>query len=157
MRDKTHRIGMTIVVVVTFLLCIGLFYLLIQKFAEDISAVLSLIIGVLIVLSYLFYNYKNLSHDISRVNALTQIWLGLIIVVGSIISILIYLIFGVEFSNVLLIMSGIVIILLFLSVRKFDIYLEKLTVGQNVISKKITSLNEQSGQKKLIATKKKSK
>jgi peptidoglycan biosynthesis protein MviN/MurJ (putative lipid II flippase) len=136
MRDTKHRVLTTIVTVISLAVCFAVFQYLSQTKSIEVAAVIAFILGILIVLFYQIFNYKNLSHSISRVNSLTQIWLGLIIIVAGIITVLLNLSFGVEFSTALIWMAGLVLLLLFLTIKHFDSYLEKkVDVGKKAKSK----------------------
>jgi hypothetical protein len=123
MRDKEHRILATVVLLLSVLFSYIMFTILNKTRSTEISAVIAFSAGILVVVGYQLFNFKNLQHKTTKINSLTQIWLGLMLVVACIF-VLILAAAGVEFSTALLWMCGIVLAMLFLSIKKFDEFLE---------------------------------
>ena len=124
MRDKQHRIQATIVLIISIFIAYYLFIVLSRSRSSEISALIAFSAGILLVVGYQLYNFKNLKHKLTKVNSLTQVWLGLLFVAAAIF-VLILNSSGVEFSTAMMWMSGTVLALLFLSIKKFDEFLEK--------------------------------
>lgn len=124
MRDKEHRVLATVVLVLGVVLAYLIFNLLRKTRSTEVSAIIAFSAGILIVVGYQLFNFKNLQHKTTKINSLTQIWLGLMLVVASIF-ILILSASGMEFGTALMWMAGIVLAMLFLSIKKFDEFLEK--------------------------------
>jgi len=125
MRDKKHRIINTLMLVAALAFAMLIFNFLSTARSNEVSAVIAFCAGVLIVVVYQLFNYKKLEHKTSKINSMTQIWLGLLLVVSGITVLILNVSFLVEFSTALIWMSGIVLALMFLSIKKFDTYLEK--------------------------------
>jgi ABC-type Fe3+-siderophore transport system permease subunit len=124
MRDKEHRVLATVVLVLGVVLAYLIFNILRKTRSTEVSAIIAFSAGILIVVGYQLFNFKNLQHKTTKINSLTQIWLGLMLVVASIF-ILILSASGMEFATALMWMAGIVLAMLFLSIKKFDEFLEK--------------------------------
>ena len=123
MRDKQHRIIATIVLVLSVCFVFYLFNVLSRTRSNEISALIAFSTGILIIVGYQLLNFKSLKHKVTKINSLTQVWLGLLFVVASIF-VLILTSKGVEFATALMWMSGAVLVMLFLSIKKFDEFLE---------------------------------
>jgi len=123
MRDKKHRILSTFVLIMAIILAFYMFNMLSRARSMEISALIAFSAGILVVVLYQLINFKNLRHKVTKVNALTQVWLGLLFVVASIF-VLVLNTAGIEFATAMMWMSGFVIALLFLSIKHFDEFLE---------------------------------
>lgn len=128
MRDKTHRVATTIVLVLSFTVATLVYFAMVKRItlpqAEEISALIAFSIGMFMNTSYLLFNFRSLKHKDTKLNTSTQIWFGIVVIIASLVALLL-IGFGMEFSTALILMSGIVITLLYLSIERFDEFLEK--------------------------------
>lgn len=134
MRDKTHRIGTLIVLLLSFFVAIiiymGLNPLIYGPQNQEIAAIIAFSAGLFLNTSYLIFSFKNVEHDDTRLNVSTQIWFGLILIFASLVTLILIGFLEVAFSTALIWMSGVTLILLYVSIDKFDEYLEKETGHQ---------------------------
>lgn len=124
-RDKKHRINSTIVVIVSFIIALGIFFFQKGRFGDEIAAIAALITGIFINVLYQYSYLRHLEHNMTRVNAMTQVWLGVIIMASGFVTIILNTVFNVEFSTAVIWMAGITLVILFLSIKHFDRYLEE--------------------------------
>lgn len=97
-------------------------------------ALISLIIGVSLLVGYisLFYkkNHKFLK-NVDKVNILTQIYMGYILTISFCVAFFLMLL-GIDITNSLLVISLTVLLLIFLTIRSYDRFLERklsITIG----------------------------
>ncbi|MCF7862307.1 hypothetical protein K9M79_08785 [Candidatus Woesearchaeota archaeon] len=124
MRDAKHRLNNTIILILTLIISIETFFIISGTLPYEVSGLISFAIAVLIYTIYAQWSVKQTTHEITQVNTHTQVWLGQIILVACIVVLIGNTIMGVEFSTMLLWMSGTVVAILLLTIRKFDKYLE---------------------------------
>ena len=125
MRDKKHRIINTIILVAGFIIAIGVFFMIKSINTNEIAAIIAFCTGVIIIIMHQMFTFKNLKHKITKINSLTQIWLGVLILVASIMVLALHSWFGVDFSTALIWMASLIIIMILLSIKKFDKFIEK--------------------------------
>jgi amino acid permease len=146
MRDVKHRLNNTVIFILTLIISIESFFLLLISLSYEISALISFAIAVLIYTLYAQWSLKEATHEITKINTHTQIWLGQIVLVACVLVLIGNTIIGIDFSTMLMWMSGTVIAVILLTIRRFDIYLEHKVKLED--SKKIDTVSKTKNQKK---------
>ncbi len=123
-RDKKHRILATQILLSSLAFAAFIFFFMRNSVSDEIAATWAFAAGVSLNVLYHFFYLEYMEHNLSKINSLTQVWLGIIIVISSIITIILNTLFNVEFSTAVIWMSGIVLLLMFTTIKKFDVYLE---------------------------------
>ena len=124
-RDKKHRIMSTAVLLISIALSVGIFFLfLMAGFSSEVSGLIAFSIAISINIIYQYAYFFHMEEDITKVNALTQVWFGVIIIFSCSLILILHVFFGVGFENALIFMSALVITTIFLTIKKFDEYIE---------------------------------
>ncbi len=124
MADVKERIITTIVLVVSLIVAGFIFILLNSRFSTEMALLVALPLGILINIVYLLAFYEETHDKKKKVNTLTQIWAGCVIIVASIIVGILHAIFNIEIGTLLIYLTVVVLILIFVSIKKYDNYLE---------------------------------
>ena len=148
MAEVKERIITTIVLIVSLVVAGLIFTLLNTRFSAEAALLVALPLGILINVVYLLAFYEE-SHDAKKkINTLTQIWAGIIIIASSVIVGIIRLIFEVDISTLLICLTAAVLILIFASIRRYDRFLEsRISRAEKRVSRPAVARKKKSAKK----------
>jgi hypothetical protein len=120
-----QRILTTIVTLCVFLFAFILFVLLSRLLSLEMSLILTFLVAITLLTVYQLYHYRFCHEHATLVNTLTQIYAGTILVVGILIMLILKLLLGIEYVTSYIILSAVVILLVFLTLGRYDEFLEE--------------------------------
>lgn len=120
-----QRILTTIVVLCVFLLSFIVFVLCSQVASLETTLVITFLIAILALTLYQSYNYRFCHERVTLVNTLTQIYFGVILIVSLLLMLLLQWLFSIEITTSYIILSAIVILFVFLTLQRYDAFLEE--------------------------------
>lgn len=119
-----QRLLTTIVTVNVFLACFLLFFLLSRAIDLEMTLILTFLAGIVMLTGYQVHHYRYCHEHTTIVNTLTQIYAGTILTIALLLILLLRWLFGVEVGTSYIILSAIVILLVFLTLGRYDEFLE---------------------------------
>jgi hypothetical protein len=125
-----QRLLTTIVSLIVLSVAVDVFIFLMPILPLEVCLLYSFTVAIGLVTAYQCYNYRHSHEHLTLVNTLTQIFLGTILFVASIIILVLYALTGMDIINALLILSVIVVIITFLFLKRFDEFLEREVQGK---------------------------
>jgi len=120
-----QRILTTLVTVSVFLFSFIVFVLLSNLLSLEMSLVITFLVAITLLTIYQVYHYRFCHEHITLVNTLTQIYAGTILIAGILIMLILKLGLSIDFVTSYLILSLVVILLVFLTLRRYDEFLEE--------------------------------
>ncbi len=128
MRDKKHRVASTVVLFISIILTY-MIYLIVNPYikgvqGDEISWLIGFSVGLMFNTSYMIFNFPHLRHKETKLNASTQVWFGILLIFATLVTLIFIGFFGVAFDNALLVMSGLVLVSVYLGIDTFDVYIE---------------------------------
>ena len=124
MKDLHHKI-MGVVVLIVSILFSGIFFFFLYDISLGVALFFALPMGVLINLLYQMGSYPHLTKQTVRLNVLTQIWMGWLVVIVSLIMIIVFFLTNIDEAVAVSILAGIFLVSLFAFIRPYDRWLEK--------------------------------
>jgi hypothetical protein len=120
-----QRILTTIVTISTFLVGLLLFLALSASMSLEVTLIITFLVCIALLTGYQVHHYQYCHEHATLVNTLTQIYAGSILIAGILIMLLLKLILAIEFTTSYIILSLIIIVLVFLTLGKYDEFLEE--------------------------------
>ncbi|MCB9362757.1 hypothetical protein H6504_04935 [Candidatus Woesearchaeota archaeon] len=159
MRDKHHYTGSAVVLLLSFIIAYAVYAMMEGLVGgpqeAEIRGVIAFSIGIFINTSFLVYNYPRLTHPDTRLNASTQIMFGFILIVASLVMLILIGFFNMDFLLVMIWGSGLVLALIYVSIDRFDVYIEDSLGGIEYEKAEKKILAEEKATKKKPSAKKK--
>jgi hypothetical protein len=125
-----QRILTTIVTLIIFIIAADTFIILNPVLELETSLLFAFAVAIGLTTAYQCYNYRHSHEHVTLVNTLTQIFMGTILFASAVIMLLLRAIFQIDVLNSYLYMSLIVIILIFIFLKRFDEFLEREVQGK---------------------------
>lgn len=118
-----HRILTTIVTLIAVVLSINVFFLVGGQNLES-ALLITFGAGIFFLTLYHLYAYEHCHERLTMINNLTQIYFGAILLLSIVFIFLLRWLFNVAIIDSYLIMSGIVLVTVFLTLGSYDRFLE---------------------------------
>ncbi len=94
-----------------------------------LAVMASFTVGIGIVTAFVAYAYETAASERERINDLTQLYSGLILIVSSVVIFVLYSFTGIEIDLLFLLYSVTALTGVFLSIRRYDRFLEEHVEG----------------------------
>lgn len=120
-----QRVLTTIVMLIILFIAIDIFILLQPVLELEVAVLYAFTIAIGLTVVYQCYNYTHSHEHMTLVNTLTQIFLGTVLFIAAIIMLLLQAFARIDIINSYLSLSLLVIMLTFLSLGRFDEFLER--------------------------------
>lgn len=120
-----QRLLTTIITLIILIIAVDTFIILNPSFELETSLLFAFAVAIGLTTAYQCYNHRHSHEHATLVNTLTQIFLGTILFIATILILLLHALFQIDILDSYLYMSLAVILLTFIFLKRFDEFLER--------------------------------